>query len=331
MKDSGQTSTAGVIFAKVAQGFLHVFGTLSIATLFVLPGMNRIAAAAIWDSARHPEFVALSWSEVLLHLGLSAALWTLSVLLFKVARGKRKPVKKVLALRTGSVITETLIIMPFFLLLTFGIAQLALNNMAGLLANTAVFQAGRTAWLWSSEADANRRGVNDSKVEELARVQASAVLTPVAPGEFMQAPLGASDEFKDMRGILLGSQMPALSQDTGAMARPAANAYLLGGDAATAQSGQDSSFIRAFGLSNFRERTVKKFTFAYQATEVEVERQGEQVQTELTYRHHQAMPMVGSIFADNSILQVAGRQGYYAPIERSFSMEAQIPPNPEMP
>jgi hypothetical protein len=303
----------------------HLTGVLTLASLMLIPFVNQATLETFWRSAQHPAFLRLTWLDAVLYLGLAGCLWALAVILFEVITSRRAPVRKTLRLKRGSVMTETLIVLPIFLLLTFGIAQLAINNIAGLMTNAAVFQAGRTAWLWSSEAQAGRMGVTNALVAEMAHVQAAAVLTPVAPGEFVQSTDNSSPQFDQMRGILVGSQLPAFSDDTGRTGMNAADA-LLAGENMMSFSGRDSTFIRALDTSSWQQRTARKFTFAYQASTVQVLNSGGEVGVRLTYLHHQAFPLVGRIFGQPRT-DVGDRPGFYSVITRSFTMPAQIPPN----
>lgn len=324
-----QPKTHVGIWAICVRVIAHGLGVASIAALLFVPFINKATLSVMFESAHHLDFVAMSGAEALLHIGLASCLWALVVIGYQILTAKRKPVQRVLKLTEGSVMTETLIVLPVFLLLTFGIAQLAINNMAGLVANTAVFQAGRTAWLWSAEVGVQGSSVNSGQVERKVRAQAAAVLTPVAPAEFIQNTSGLSEEAKQMRGILLGSQIPfPLSQDMGKNGMTAAPALLVG-ENLTNMPEKDSSFFRAFDTSGFRQRTARKYTFAFHSAEIEVINRGDAVGAHLTYHHFQAMPMVGAIFGDFDT--VAGRAGYYAQIEREFTMPTQIPPNRKLP
>jgi|SRR5690554_450822 len=307
----------------------HLLGVSLVGVLLLVPFLNRVAFDAIVSSAQQTGFFGLIWVDLALYMGLAACLWAMVVILFEVVTSRRAPVQKTLRLRRGSVMTETLIIMPVFLLLTFGIAQLAINNVAGLLANTAAFQAGRTAWLWTSEADVQRSGVTSEMVRELTRVQAAAVLTPVAPGEFVQDASGGSQQFKQMRGILIGSQLFSFSSDTGNLGMNQAN-LLMAGDNMLSFSGRDSSFSRALDNSSWKQRTARKFTFAYHATEVNIVENGGEVGVKLTYLHHQAFPLVGRIFGDPHF-NIGARKGFYAEIKREFTLPKQREPNKARP
>lgn len=307
----------------------HLLGVCLVGGLLLVPFLNRVAFDAIVSSAQQDGFFGLIWVDLALYMGLAACLWAMVVILFEVVTSRRAPVHRALRLGRGSVMTETLIILPVFLLLTFGIAQLAINNVAGLLANTAAFQAGRTAWLWTSEADVQRSGVTSEMVRELTHVQAAAVLTPVAPGEFIQTTGGGSQQFRQMRGILVGSQLFAFSSDSGNMGMSQAN-LLMAGDNMTSFSGRDASFSRALDNSSWKQRTARKFTFAYHATEVRVINNGDEAGVELTYLHHQAFPLVGRIFGDPHF-SIGGRKGFYAEMKRTFTLPKQREPNKARP
>ena len=81
--------------------------------------------------------------EGLLHLGISVCVWALFVILFHTVRPDPTDVSRRFRATRGTVLTETLIVIPVALTLTFGLAQLAVMNVAGILANLASVQAGR--------------------------------------------------------------------------------------------------------------------------------------------------------------------------------------------
>lgn len=329
-QDSAQTlAHRSSLSAWPVRAVAHSAGVMTVAGLMLLPYVSRQTLEIFWTSAQHKAFLQLAWLDTALFLGLAACLWALVVILFEIVTARRAPLSRVLRLQRGSVLTETLIVLPIFLLLTFGIAQLAINNIAGMLTNAAVFQAGRTAWLWSSEADARRMGVSLNMAKEKARVQAAAVLTPVAPGEYVQTLGSGTAEFRQMRGILIGSQVPSFSANTGQIGMTMAPALMLG-DNMMSTTETNSSFTRALDTTSWRQRTARKFSFAYQATDVKVTNSGNQINVELTYSHHQGFPLVGKIFGD-SYTMIGGRPGYYAKITRHFSMRKQLAPNKRTP
>ncbi|AWV90210.1 TadE family protein [Bradymonas sediminis] len=307
----------------------HGLGVMATAALLLLPFVSRSTLEIVWESAKYTEFLRLSWLDALLFVGMAACLWALAVILFEVVSSRRAPVHKVLGMPRGSVMTETLVILPIFFLLTFGIAQLAVNNIAGLLVNAAVFQSGRTAWLWSSEADEGRRGVTSAMVKDLAHAQAAVVLAPVAPGEFIQGVSIQNERFIELRGVMMGSQLPAFSTDTGSAGKTAATGFLMGTNMTNLPE-MDSSFSNALDTSSWPARTTRKLTFAFHASEVVVLEENSEVGVRLTYHHFQAFPMVGRIFGELKT-DVGTRPGYYKTLERKFTMPAQINPNKKTP
>ena len=304
----------------------HAIGVAVTAAIVALPFLDTVTLEAMWLSAHQGQYLESTWWEFALHLAASGCLWTLAVLIFEVVTGRREPVRKLVGAKTGSVMTETLIVLPIFLLLTFGIAQLAVNNIAAIVCDTAAFQAGRTAWLWHSEAATSRMGVTDEDVEEMTRIQAAAVLTPVAPGDFIVDVTGQTEKMEQMRGSYIGGQLPLFASDQGEIGENTAQALILAG---SGPGIMDTRFSKALDESSFRERTARKFTTAYVNTEVQLEDNGQEFGATVTYQHHQAFPMVGGIFG--SFQTVGGRPGYYWTLERTYVLPKQILPNPELP
>ena len=96
--------------------------------------------------------------------------------------------------------TETLIVIPVYILVMLGTMQLSQNMMAGLLTTLSAFEAGRTAAVWIPEAESGRNGVSDDLVNDKVRIAAATVVTiahlvvlytPLA-GAFHLVPLSAS-------------------------------------------------------------------------------------------------------------------------------------------
>ncbi|TXD38228.1 pilus assembly protein [Lujinxingia vulgaris] len=260
------------------------------------------------------------------HLMLSAMVWAL--LFFGARTLKRFSARERsprLVRARGAVATETLIVMPVLLLLVFGLAQLAVVNIAGMLANYAAVQAGRAVWVWHPETqplndESARRGVTDAMVVDHARAQAAAALAPVAPGDHQMSGGEGSAVLERMRTMMMASQVESPPNDSGRMVQEA------GFDAAT---NEDAAFWRALDGSSFPERTSRKITFAFLATEVEVITRGSEVGASLTYQHYIAFPLVGAIFGEQS--SVGGRSGSFSTITREFLLPAQVQPNAETP
>jgi hypothetical protein len=237
---------------------------------------------------------------------LSVAGWALLVSAWRWFDGwkhrTRRARRRVVAAR-GTVLTETLIIFPVFLLLTFGLAQFILNCTAGLLANLAVFQAGRTAFLWHQEVDAD-------EVDARAKIAAATVMTPVSPsGIQVGCPFGIDQPY-------YGAKSTAFAEMVG---MPSDSGQSLAAGKARGNRGEDLSFITPLGTESFAERTVVKFYQSNCLTDVTTD--GTKV--ELTYRHRQLMPLVGGIFGDQF-----STNEYYSELERTFEgLPSQVRPN----
>lgn len=319
----------GRLVSLGAQSLVHLLGTTFVAlTLgWLMVGTEHLR----WIMAEHQRWGdwSLLQNELLIHFGIAASLWAMIALIGKALMTRPEGAKRVIQRARGTVITETLIVMPVLLLLIFGIAQLAVVNIAGMLLNYGTHQAARTVWLWAPEVnplngEPARRGVNSDRVAEAARVQAAAALTPVAPGDFKaKNPGGSATQFEMMRGLLLATQLANPSNNSGLEAMDAARGT---SDFTTAK---DLAFFRALDTATFPERSVRKFTFAYAALELEVINDATQAGVRVTYQHKMTFPMVGRIFGTSG--NVAGSQGIYSEMVREAVFMAQVPPNAALP
>ncbi|QDG50681.1 hypothetical protein FIV42_08045 [Persicimonas caeni] len=282
--------------------------------VFVEPTTKAVLAEVIEE----PAFRNFMAPELLLHVGLSTCLWFFVYLMGAYIWQAREPATvKLASSQRGTVMTETLIALPVLLMLIFGIAQLTVNNIAGIFTNLATIQAARAAWLWEREP-CNSIECNPG---ERARIQAAAILTPVAPGAQRVGGGALSLAAQQMRATLAGAQHPRLTEDSGLLGFQMV-------DAVNLSRRKSANFARAVDNQSYSVRTIRKFTFAYHATIVEVSNpSAEEVRVELTYRHYNAFPFVGRLFGD--VAEVAGRMGHYANIERSFEMKRLPRPNRE--
>ena len=89
----------------------------------------------------------------------------------------RPVVTRRLIVSKGAVFLETLIALPIVLLFILGLSQLAMNNIASMMFNLAVFESARTTWVWEGEDC----GTCDALAiaQDYARIQAAAALAPV--------------------------------------------------------------------------------------------------------------------------------------------------------
>ena len=311
----------------LAMGCVHLTGLAVVAALiaFASIGTGHIR----WVVSAHQAFGDASFfaTELAIHLLLSALVWTLLYLGAGGLLSNRKNEVRLLSRQRGTAITETIIVMPVLLLIILGVSQLAVNNLANMLLNYGTTQAARTAWVWAPEVDplvgSPRMGVTSGQVEEMARLQVAAAMTPVAPSNFAAGRSGDSLQFEKMRATLLASQMANPPNDSGR-------------EALSDAEGMDSfetadalTFVRALDGSNYAERTVRKFSSAYMAVQLDVINSGSQVGVELTYHHQITFPLVGPIFGESSSL--GGAPGYYMSIERDAYFRSQVRPNAELP
>jgi len=221
------------------------------------------------------------------------------------------------------------VILPFFLLLTFGMSQMVINNIGGALANVAVYEAGRAAWIWKPEADAGRMGVNSAKALDRAKTAAAMVMTPVAPGDYFGNPSLDTEDAEAMRTALMLTHVPFVG---GALPGGSADAVALLALIDPMAFEGNRTFTNALDMSPFIIRTVKKFTHAYHATDVAFDSTGGRTGVKLEYKHHIAMPLMGPLFGSSGIDVVGLRGGYYAKYERTFGFKTQInTPNPALP
>jgi len=323
-------------YMRQAAGWLgaalfHVAGVAvvaAVAALLVLPFETVEMLASVHLAV--PQVMGNSAPAFFLHIGLSACMWALLVIIYKLWKHPRP--QRVHALgRRGSVMTETLIVLPIFLLMTLGLAQLAVNNVAGILANVAVYEAARTAWLWTPEEGVERVSgtVDAAAVKDRARIAAALVMTPAAPGEFLTDPISGTDQFKKTRFAMAASHVPGggAFQSLGELLSTAFSFDM------TRATERNMSLSRALDESTFIERGLLKFTHAYTVTDIEVTQSAEgRIGVKLTYHHHQAMPYVRRLYGTFKMSNVGLRAGYYVEYTREYSFKAQeYPANAALP
>lgn len=272
------------------------------------------------------ELRDMSMLAVAIHVGLAACLWALMYIVYQLVRlrlSNRTP--KVVKLARGSVMTETIVILPVWMLLVFGLLQLAVNNVGGILANVAVYEAARSAWVWKGESG-KRAGVTDAMVADRARIAAAMVMTPVATGDFTTSPMLPAAA-KKMRTALAYAHVPLSSVLAGAL--PADAADFISGAGSFSLTGlatrNNQSVWRALDGDPFIIRTLKKFTFAYHCAKVDVSESNGDTTVKMTYHHQITMPAMGPVFgkfkwpgADNGY-----RAGYYTTYKRTSGRKSQ--------
>jgi hypothetical protein len=308
-----------------------VFGIAAAGALLIvpLPHLKGVASQLgmvdrLWD---------MSAFAVFLHIGLASCLWALTYILFQLSRvrASERKTKGAIRLQRGSVMTETLVIMPIYLLLTFGMGQLAINNVGGILANVAAYEAARAAWVWKPEAEAGRMAVNDDVAIEKCRIAIAFVMMPVAPGDFLK--LGAISSLgpyaNKARMVAFGANIPGagiistnLPDFAGELSEAGVAALALG-----TRTTNQNSYASTIDGSSFVTRTVRKFTQAYLGTECTI---AADHSVTMKYKHLCSMPYVGRVFG--SVDTVGGVLGHYTTYTRTFGFRKQHnTPNTGMP
>lgn len=322
------------ILGYAMQAIVHILMTLLVAILLAWAVLPLHSLQALFQySASVPDIRSMNVSQLAIQLGLAACIWAMCVILYKlVALHRAAPAKQRLRAARGTVLTEFLIILPVFLLLTFGMAQLSINNMAGMLANVAVYEAARAVWVWQPEVDSGRASANPA---DRARIAAAQVMTPIAPGSFTIIPTELSNEFKASRRALLTAQVPLGHMVPSDITDLAAD---LGSVNLKSTSEKNLTLADALDKSTFLLRSLTKYTHAYLATEI-TPITGAELGATLTYHHNQVMPLVGYVFGQHSggILGLntsspGMRGGYYSTYKRTYTLKAQAwQPNTAMP
>lgn len=302
----------------------HLIGTLCLAAILAYPLVSTQTLELYLGAWNDPRF-SPAWDSLALHLTLAATGWALLVAGFGLIRQRlrnRSKSDRVVRAKRGSVMLETLIVILPFLLLTSGLAQLALRNVAGVLADLALYQGTRTAWVWEPDFQLNNgRGdenVDEDMVRRRAQLASAAVFAPSAPSSFQIRGGNVPQEVLDLRGTMFATFADAADDGAGSTGRGNADRTIGSRDAA---DGENLSFARAFDDSAFQDRASRKLTFAYIAFDnYEVDLQGDRVFVSFRYKFNVVFPWFAHIFGggyDSSGPTGQGRRpGWYTTIER---------------
>ncbi len=323
-----QTHRLKTVATWTVHAVLHTFavGVYAFGLAYVLTP-SAYAWKCFQSAVAVGELRDLSVTAGLLHLGLAACLWAMTYIVIQLIKMRTTQRKLgVVKLTRGSVMTETIVILPVWMLLVFGLLQLAVNNVGGVLANVAVYEAARTAWVWKGEVG-NRASVTDAMVSDRARIAAAMVMTPVATGDFATNPILPPAATK-MRNALALAHVPLLGSVAAQVLPGGAQDFLAGVGSFSFTlfaTRKNQSVWRALDGDPFIIRTLKKFTFAYHCTKVEVSESGGETVAKLTYLHHLSMPMMGPVFGSFKLLSedTGYRTGYYSTYVRTSGRASQ--------
>jgi len=296
---------------------IHLTAVLIVASLFVAAFMTEGVWALMFSAAGDQQVLSSMMTEAALLFGLSACFWAMLYIGFLYVRQGLQNRKKASVVRIrGTVLTETLIVFPVFLLLTFGLAQMAVNSMAGLLSTLGVYEAARTIAVWGPEMGHNRTGsgsVTNAIVRERGRIAAAAVITPVATSLASSAfGCDKSATFnRKVRGMAAAGLSPVV-----------------------VPTAKVSTFTEALGEERYLRRGPAQFASAYCATTVTFagnivtdpsDSRRTTFTTNLTYNHKIAFPGMGRVFGQMSAA------GYVTTVRRSYRMTQYLSPNPVLP
>ena len=306
---------------------IHTFGVGTTSALTAMTAFDLSRVQMLWASygaGLTPDYTALFF-----HVALSACAWALIVIAFMWANVRRANARKIVRVSRGTAMTEFLIILVPFLLLTSGLAQLAMLNVTGMLADLAVFQAARVAWVWQPEVDAGRASVSSVRVRDRARTIASMILAPTAPNDYLvgrMSPPGSTNDYRRARAVNTAAFMPNFTNGTIAYEFSGGASALLAGGAfgldVEEASPENLSFYRAFDESSFKHRAARKMTFAEWGLWDEFEvLTGDRTGVEFTYRYNIIFPWFGYIWGQPN--EIGMRSGYYSPIHRRHTFKSQ--------
>ena len=155
MREQGSSNLTSEFFGSA---IVHAVGWLVCTILLVFVSFPPDVAAEVFSriAAEQPLRTELTVTA-LKHASLGMVVWLTSYLLFALGshRMRQNPRRK-MKLSRGTVMVETLIIFPVFLLLLFGLLQLSINNIASMLTSYAGFSGTRAVWVWDGTTP--RRG-----------------------------------------------------------------------------------------------------------------------------------------------------------------------------
>ena len=256
----------------------------------------------------------------MLQLGaLGVCLWAMIAITYKLFTQRQKQAKyKSLKKARGTIMTETVIILPVYFLFSFGLAQLGINLIHGTMGNVAGYMASRSYWLWEGEIDKNRSGtsVDSNQAKDKARIAGALIMASVAPGDYITTGSMTNDA-KAARKMTapLGFDTSTLSNIMNA---------LDGGNLG------ETSFYKSFGATPFLMRGATKFTHAYQVSSVTPLDDGGGVK--FTYEIVQTMPVVGKIFGEFKGAHKGMVAFHWSTMERSYNFTRQnYQARPDMP
>lgn len=324
----------------------HSIATLILAVVMSLPTIDWATTQMLWDSMTTQGF-ELDWLRVALHIGLAGCLWALIVIAFLWVRERRtenKEVTRLVKQAKGTVVTEFLIIFTPFILLTSGLAQLAMLNVTGLLADLAAFEGARVVWVWAAEVNEPRfnSGLKGWHMRDKARTIASMALAPTAANDYYlgrSVKPGSSNYYRRQRAWVVGAFMPDGNPPSSNYEWSGGGQALTGGGAfdidlrSDGATGQNLTYLSAFDMYGFKWRAARKMTQAEWGLYHQFETicpsncdqsGGNESGVHFTYWYNLIFPWFGYIWGEYEVIGM--REGWYAKIERRHTFPAQPMP-----
>lgn len=290
----------------IFSGIIHVVGVITLFTLFALFFISQTTGALVVQLLGDTQVASEIAFPLIVLFGLSILTWALGFFVFTTL-GKSRA--KTLTRTRGTIMTETLIVLPVFLLLTSGLAQMGINSMAGLLTTVGAYEAGRTLAVWGPEIGRNRiSGVSQAVVVDKARLAVAVIVAPVARTGYRDLiRCSGTPEFKKyMKGMEAAGLLPT----EGAGGRL-----------------KFKNYTESFGDKSFAQRGPDKLKSAYCSVAVDTSvfndipttgTSGGDFTIKVAYIHQPVFPFVKKIFGNTRI-------------EREYTMRSHIPPNQCLP
>lgn len=279
----------------------HLLALGCVTTALAVLTLDPIHFELLWRATAEPALGGeLVW-PLATTIGSAVALWgaTWAVV---VALWRRPEPQPIVLRARGAVLTEVLIVLPVYFTFVFGLAQLTINNIAGLLSTLSSYEAARTLAVWGPEA---RRDVGFELALDKARVAAASVLAPVVPRDIVLRCERSETLDAHMSGLQSAGNLPVQDIPT---------------------FGQTDTLAGSFDRDSMAARGLPKLAKAYCLTEVSVAEDitpGLQFTAQVEYRHPNVVPLAGRFFGDEYVPGV----GHLQSIKREYETTAQLRPN----
>lgn len=299
--------------------FFHLFMILFFMGLELVFFLSMQSAELSFSLLADPQLSEAIAQPLIILFLLNATLWFSCVFSLRFLYASPRILKKT----TGTVTTETLIVLPIFLLFTSGLSQLAINEMAGLLTTVGAYEAGRVIAIWAPEIGHERFDGEEVKfddVKEHARIAVAKIVTPVARHRLIDTKYLVNDkgEYEVCKTTPLFDKFAKGMESVGIDSQK---------DLAFGPQNSTWRYSNAFGESSFAARAPVKLKSAYCSIKISDEtlseiptsgNVGKDFTITISYRHHPIFPLVKRIFGTSIIT-------------RSYTMRSHLSPNSMLP